>query len=76
MFEQVMFKERKPIRLLLSKLIGLITSLVFIVITIFNAYHFIDQVDLMIQQYNSALSLSKTNLRIVDTSLLARRLNV
>lgn len=71
-----MFKKRQPIRIILAKVLGLLTVFIMIAISIYNVYHFMDQIQLMIQQYSSLLSLSKTNLRIVDNSILARRLNI
>jgi hypothetical protein len=61
--------------MVLMNILGVVTKIILISLTLFNAYHFIQQINLMIEQYNSLLSLSKTNLRIVDNSILARRLN-
>lgn len=58
------------------KLLGLFSVFLMMGLCIYNIYHFKSKISLLIEQKLAILSLSKSNLRIVDNAILARKLNL
>ena len=75
-FSEVLFKKSQPVRILLFRVIGLLVLLMFIGLAVYNFHHLLQEMGLLVGQYNSQLSLSKSNLRITDNSFVARRMNI